>query len=191
MTLLRTPPTSALYDSDRERLGYVANYSRVFALAPEVYAAWTRLATAVRAGMDERRYELVTLAAARRLGSRYCSLAHAAVLRDKFFDASSLLAVIVDRHGSGLDPVEVAVMDFAETIAADPRAAAPAEVDRLRGRGLSDVDIFHVIAAVAARRFFTTVLAAADANPDDVYDTLDPALRTALSESTNGDHRDR
>jgi uncharacterized peroxidase-related enzyme len=191
MTLLQTPQVSTLYDADNERLGYIANYSRVFALGPAVHAGWKQLATAVRSGMDERRYELVTLAAARRLGSRYCTLAHAAVLRNTFFDADTLLAISVDRHGAGLDPVDVAVMDFAETIAVDPAAATAADIDRLRAHGLSDTDIFHVIAAVAARRFFTAVLAATHAVPDDVYDALDPALRAALLEPTDGVHHDR
>ncbi|GAA0908709.1 hypothetical protein GCM10009557_83290 [Virgisporangium ochraceum] len=182
MTLLHTPGDSPLYEADRQRLGYVANYTRLFALGPDVYRAWVALGTAVRTGMDERRYELVTLAAARRLGSRYCSLAHASVLRKRFFDDEELIAITVDRHASDLEPAEVAVMDFAEAIAADPSAATRADVDGLRAHGLSEVDIFHVIAAVAARRFFTAVLAAAHAVPDEAYDALDPALRDALDE---------
>lgn len=71
-------------------------------------------------------------------------------------------------------------MDFAEAIAADPAASTAADLDGLRAHGLSDVDIFHVVAAVAARRFFTAVLAAVHAVPDDAYDALDPALREAL-----------
>src|SRR5262245_34285880 len=102
MALLDAPLTSELYQADRERLAYVANYSRMFALAPGIYAGWVQLAAAVRGGMDERRYELVTLAAARGLGSAYCSLAHAAVLQKKF----GLFAAIVDRHGPGLDATE-------------------------------------------------------------------------------------
>lgn len=191
MTLLRTPESSALYDAEHHRRGYVPNYARVFAFEPAVYAAWAQLVTAVRAGMDERRYELVTLAAAHRLGSPYCTLAHAAALQDTFFDADTLLAIAVDRHGSGLDPIEAAVMDFADTIAVDPSAAAPADIDRLRAHGLSDRDIFHVVAAVAARRFFTAVLDATHAVPDDIYNALDPALRAALLEPTTGDHHDQ
>lgn len=70
MTYLRTPEHSDLYGPNLANLGYVANYTRVFALAPEVCAGWLQLIAAVKTGMDERRYELVTLVAARRLGSR-------------------------------------------------------------------------------------------------------------------------
>lgn len=180
MTLLGTPADSPLYDADRQALGYVANFSRVFALNPEVYAGWARLAGAVKAGMDERRYELVTLAAARRLGSAYCSLAHAAVLRRKFYDTETLLAVTRNSADAGLDPADVAIMDFAAKIATDPAAATPADIAGLRAHGLDEAEIFHVVAAVAARRFFTAVLAATHTEPDDVYDDLDPAIRSAL-----------
>jgi alkylhydroperoxidase family enzyme len=168
MTLLRTPD-----------VGQVANYDRVLALAPAVRAGWLQLANAVKAGMDARRYQLVTLAAARRLGSRYCTLAYATALQ-KSFDPATLQRIVVDRHRSVLDTTEVALMDFAETVAGDPSAATPADIDRLRALGLSDADIFHVIAAVAARRFFTAVLAATHTEPDAVYEALDPGLRAAL-----------
>ena len=60
------------------------NYERAFAERPDVYAAWVQLNTSIKAGMDLRRYELATLAAARRLRSSYCSLAHGTVLQRDF-----------------------------------------------------------------------------------------------------------
>lgn len=45
------------------------NHERAFAERPDVYAAWQQLNAAIKANMDLRRYELVTLAAARRLRS--------------------------------------------------------------------------------------------------------------------------
>ena len=60
------------------------NYERAFTERPEVYAAWVQLNGSIKAGMDLRRYELVTLAAARRLRSSYCCLAHGKVLHERF-----------------------------------------------------------------------------------------------------------
>ena len=60
---------AALYEADRARLGYVANYTKTFAHHPAVYRAWGGLIGAIRAGMDLRRYVLATVAAARRLRS--------------------------------------------------------------------------------------------------------------------------
>lgn len=176
MTYLRTPAESPLYEGHAARFGYVPNYARVFALAPEAYATWQALNAAIKAGMDERRYELVTLAAAQALGSRYCALAHAAVLRDRFYGDETLRAIATDRHHAGLDPADVAAMDFADRIAADPGTTREADIEALRRHGLTDVDIFQVVLAVAARRFFAGALSAVAAVPDAVYDSLDQAV---------------
>jgi uncharacterized peroxidase-related enzyme len=180
MTYLSTPAASPLYQADHAAVGYVPNYTRVFALRPEVYAGWRQLSGAVRAGMDERRYELVTLAAARRLDSTYCGLAHAAVLRDRFYDDAALRAIVVDHHNAGLGPVDVAVMDFAGRVAADPATVTAADAESLRQQGLSDVEILQVVLAACVRRFFSGVLSAVGAVPDAVYDGLDADVRAAL-----------
>ena len=57
------------------------NYERAFSGRTEVYDAWRQLIGAIQASMDARRYELVTLAAARRLRSTYCCVAHGACSR--------------------------------------------------------------------------------------------------------------
>ena len=58
-------------ESDLKTLGYIANYTKVFALRPEIRAAWGSLIRAVRATMEPRRYELITLAAASQLRCSY------------------------------------------------------------------------------------------------------------------------
>jgi uncharacterized peroxidase-related enzyme len=142
------------------------HYETVFSLAPEAYAAWRVLAGTVRDGMDGRRYELVTVTAARALGSAYCTLAHAAVLRERYFSAADVDAILAGRHVASLDPADVAAMDFAERIAVRPQAATAADLERLRAAGLSEQDILQVVLTVALRRFFAGVLDAVGAEPD-------------------------
>ena len=48
-----------------------------------VLEAWRGLNSAVKASMDPRRYEIATVAAALRLRSSYCSLAHGKVPEDE------------------------------------------------------------------------------------------------------------
>jgi len=59
-------PPAEMYARDRAQMGYVANYTRALAHRPAVFEAWRQLNTSIRGGMDLRRYELATLAAARR-----------------------------------------------------------------------------------------------------------------------------
>ena len=59
------------YESDLKALGYIANYTKVLALRPKVRAAWGSLISAIRSTMDQRRYELITVAAAAQLRCSY------------------------------------------------------------------------------------------------------------------------
>ncbi|WP_238010417.1 carboxymuconolactone decarboxylase family protein [Dactylosporangium sp. AC04546] len=182
MTYLETPDESPLYQPEIDRFGYVPNYTRVFALRPEVYGAWAGLGRSVKSGMDLRRFELATLAAARTLRSSYCALAHGSVLLQQFFDADTLRRIAVDHHDAGLDPADVAVMDFAEKVAGDPTAITASDVDVLRRHGLTDTDILDVALAAALRCFFSTVLDAVGTEPDAAYrSSLSVPLLTALT----------
>ena len=174
-------PVAEMYEADRTAYGQVANFTKAFSLRPDVYAAWRQLNLAIRGSMDRRRYELATLAAARRLRSSYCMLAHGSVLADKFLEADAVRAIVADHRTAGLDPTDTAVMDLADKVAVDATYVSSADVERLRSLGLSDRDIFDVVAAAAARCFFSKVLDGLGTQPDTKYADLDPQLRSALT----------
>jgi alkylhydroperoxidase family enzyme len=155
-----------------------SNLERAFEPRPEVYAAWRQLVEAVKSGMDERRYELATWAAARRLRSSYCSLAHGKVLLEQFGEPVRELAV--DRSAAGLDEVDLAVMDLAERVVDDATAITDADLQRLRDLGLSDEEIMDVVLAATIRCFFSKTLDALGVQPDAEFRELDPALQEAL-----------
>jgi alkylhydroperoxidase family enzyme len=154
------------------------NYERAFAEHPEVYAAWAQLNAAIKARMDLRRYELATLAAALRLRSSYCSLAHGSVLRDRFDE--QVLALATDRRSAGLDEIDLAVMDLAERVVDDATSIGDDELQPLRDLGLSQQELMDVVLAAAARCFFSKTLDALGVRPDASYHDLAPDLRQAL-----------
>jgi uncharacterized peroxidase-related enzyme len=170
-----------LYDADRERLGYVANYTRLFAHRPAVYAAWQQLIGAIQAGMDLRRYELATLASARELRSSYCALAHGKVLAERYYDGPTVAALADDHASADLEPVDVAIMDLAEKVARDASSITQQDVSRLRELGVDDAGILDVVLTAAARSFFSKTLDALGAEPDSAFSTLDPPLRDRLT----------
>ena len=154
------------------------NHEIAFAERPEVYAAWGQLNSAIKAGMDLRRYELVTLAAARRLRSSYCCLAHGAVLHERF--GEPVLEIALDHRAAGLDEIDIAVMDLAERVVDDATSIGEADLQRLRDLGLSETEIMDVVLAAAARCFFSKTLDALGVRPDASYRELEPQLRDAL-----------
>jgi alkylhydroperoxidase family enzyme len=154
------------------------NYERAFEVRPDVYAAWGDLLAAIKANMDLRRYELATLAAARRLRSSYCSLAHGKVLAEQF--GEPVLRIAIDRTNAGLDKIDLAVMDLAERVVDDATSIDDGDLQRLRDLGLSDPEIMDVILTAAARAFWTKTLDSLGVRPDASYREMEPELREVL-----------
>jgi alkylhydroperoxidase family enzyme len=154
------------------------NFERAFTGRPEVYAAWMQLNNSIKAGMDLRRYELATLAAARKLRSSYCCLAHGRVLLQSF--GEPVREIALDHRAAGLDEIDVAVMDLAEHVVVDATSIEDAELQPLRDLGLTEGEIMDVVLAAAARCFFSKTLDALGVLPDASFQELDPEVREAL-----------
>ena len=176
-----TGAVAEMYEVDREAFGDLPNFTKAFSLSPEVYGAWRQLNGAIKANMDLRRYELTTLAAARRLRSSYCTLAHGSVLMAKFLEPEAVRALVDDYRTADLEPADLAVMDLADKVARDATSVTQADVDRLRTLGLTDREILDVVLAAAARCFFSKTLDALGAEPDAKYSELQPELRDTLT----------
>jgi uncharacterized peroxidase-related enzyme len=154
------------------------NMELAFAERPDVYAAWGQLRDSIMANMDRRRYELATLAAARRLRSSYCCLAHGKILLEDFGDRVREIAL--DHRAAGLDAVDAAVMDLADQVAADATSIDDADLQRLRDLGLTDAEITDVVLAASLRCFFSKTLDALGVLPDAFYSELEPEVREVL-----------
>lgn len=153
------------------------NYERAFAQRPEVYTCWVALNTTIKAGMDPRRYELVSIAVARALTSSYCALAHASAALSRELVTASEIA-----DPSSLPDADRAVVAFAEQVARDATSITADDVEALRAHGLGEQDITDVIVAATARCFFAKTLDAAGAQADARLAALEPAaLREALT----------
>jgi len=188
MTYIETVPeaeatgaVAEMYATDREQFGRLRNLTQALSAAPDIAAAWMQLNGAIKARMDLRRYELVTIAAARRLRSTYCAHAHGSILVEQFMEAEALRAVMADHHDAGLDAVDVAIMDYAEKIVDDAGGVTELDIERLRELGLSDGEILDVASAAAARCFFSKLLDALGVQGDASYQELGPELSAALT----------
>ena len=171
-----------MYETDRQVFGHLPNLTKAFSLRPDVYAAWRQLNGSVRSNMELRRYELATLAAARRLRSSYCALAHGSViLNNHLLSPEGVRAVVEGGDSPELDAVDAAVIDLADKVAVDATTVTEADVDRLRSLGLTDAEILDVVLAAAMRCFFSKVLDALGAEPDARFAQLDPEVRDALT----------
>jgi uncharacterized peroxidase-related enzyme len=189
MTFIETIPVdtatgevAAMYDADREQRGFLPNYTRAFSHRPGVYAAWRQLVGAITQNMDPRRYELVSVAAGRALGSTYCTAAHGGVLVDKWLEPAEVQALVADPRSAGLEEVDLAVVDLADKVASDASSVEQGDIDRLREAGVTDAEIFDIVVAAALRSFFAKTLDGVGAQCDEQFARrFDEGLRDALT----------
>ena len=182
-----TPPDKAedtvfeMYRRQEDAWGFVPNYAKVFCHRPEVMARWGRLLAEIRRPVDDRRFELVTFAAAHEIRHSACSLAHGKKLAD-IIGENDVIAMASGELPGSLTEAELAVAAFARRIARDASKITSGEVDALKEiHGLSDEDIFDIAAIAAARCFFTKILDALGVQPDSSNMKLERPFREALA----------
>jgi uncharacterized peroxidase-related enzyme len=170
----------AMYERQQAHYGYVPNYAKVFCYRPEIMQLWAQLLSGIKRHMDKRRFELVTFAAAHALGSTLCSLAHGRALTE-FFPMEDVQAMARGRTPPSLSPAEGEMMVFARKVACDASAVTAGEVERLKGYGFSDAEIFDIAAATAARAFWTKVIESLGVEADAPFRALNSEFRKALT----------
>jgi uncharacterized peroxidase-related enzyme len=169
-----------IYEGDLKTMGHVPNHARVFSLRPDVLEAWRTFQGSIRKNLRLRRYELVTLAAAQALNCRYCLLAHGAILNRNGVSVEQLRSILIDFHDAGLEPEEVAMMEFARKIIRNASEITPMDVETLRVHGLCDTEILDITLTATMRSFASKTFEALGADPDDAYKELEYQLSDLL-----------
>ena len=169
------------YRQQRAGWGFLPNYAGAFSTRPEVAQAWNALNLAIRNGMDRRRFELATIAAARASHSTYCTAAHSKFMRDVCGDQTTLDLIAQDPTGASLSTEDRLVYRFAAKVATSAESVCQEDVDELRDIGLSDADIADLVFAASARAFFTRVLDGLGARLDaETAQTFRPELLESM-----------
>jgi len=187
MSIIATPEpekitglAAQIYADDLEDFGYVPEHTRVMAVNPEAYRAWEVLIGSIAKPMGSRRYELVTLAAARGARSEHCLLAHGnRTLR--YIEEEQLTRIARDYRDAGITEAEVAMMAFAEKVSTASSEMTDADSQTLRDHGFSDREIVDIALAAAARNYFSRAIQALGVAVD-VPPGIPQGLREALVE---------
>ena len=176
-----------MYNRQQAHWGYVPNYAKVFSHRPEALARWGRLQAELRRPVPDRRYELITLAAALELRSTPCALAHGRALADLTND-ETVQALVEGREAEALDAAEAAMVGYARAVARDATAVSETQVDELRLLGFSDAEILDIAVLAAARSFLTKTMDALGCQADSALSEGYPALARELTVGRPADH---
>ncbi len=187
MSFIETTPLSEaegqvreMYERQQGAWGYVPNYAKSFSHRPEVMERWGKLLAEIRRPLDDRTFELVTVAAALELKHTPCSLAHGNSLTP-FFSNDDIAAMARQEPVDALSAAEAEMMRFSRKVAKDASTITADDVQKLKDLGLSDADVFDVAVTSAGRAFFTKVLDAVGSLPDAGFSSVDTDLRAVLT----------
>ncbi|HKA35805.1 MAG TPA: hypothetical protein VKH43_03245 [Thermoanaerobaculia bacterium] len=97
------------------------------------------------------------------------------------FTPEQVEAIVRDYRSAGLPPEEVALLAFAEKVAIDASRIVPGDIEELHRHGFSDADILDIAMTAGARSFFSKVLDAVGAEPDQRYEAMEHGLRQTLT----------
>ena len=169
-----------MYERQEAHYGYVPNFAKVFCYRPEIMQLWAQLLSGIKRHMDKRRFEIVTTAAAHALQSSYCSLAHGVALTE-FFSADEVQALVADADRGPLSGAELAMANLARKVARNASSVTAADVEALKEHGMTDAEIFDVVAAAAGRAFLSKLVDGLGGEPDSAYLDLEQPLRDVLT----------
>ena len=165
---LRVPPedeapaaVKELFDRSQEKLGFVANVLRVYALRPRHLELWNAFYDDLmrgESGLSRVQREMIAVVVSTVNSCHYCMVSHAAYLRKLTGDPTLVEQLRTNYRYADLDPRERAMLDFAVKLTDRSSSCTEADVQALREAGWSDEDVMD-ITEVAAMFNFTNRLA--------------------------------
>ena len=165
---LRVPPegdapegVQALFDKADEKLGFVPNVLRVYALRPRHLELWNTFYDELMRGestLTKVQREMIAVVVSTVNRCHYCMVSHSAFLRKLTGDSLLVEQLRTNYAYADVEPRERAMLDFAVKLTERSSSCTEEDVDALREAGWSDEDVMD-IAEVAAMFNFTNRLA--------------------------------
>ena len=141
------------FDDVEERSGFLPNIFAALAWRPDEARAFFAMHDALMdkdtPGLSKADRELIVVATSAVNDCLYCVVAHGAVARIRTKDPYLADQVAVDWRKAPVSERLRAVLEVAVRLAVDPAVVTAADLDRLRGHGLTEDDVWDVGAIVS------------------------------------------
>jgi len=164
-----------LFRKARERVGFVPNVFRVYSFRPERLSAWFahyRQLHEPTENLNAAEREMIAVAVSMANGCLYCLVAHGAALRETLGDPVLADRITLDYRRAGLGEKHLAMLDFAVKLTASPVESSPADLERLKDVGLTEVEVWDVIEIAAMYNFTNRLAQATGMLPNREYHAL-------------------
>ena len=178
-----TGRVAEIYQAQKAQNGFVMESFRCWTARPDLLPAYQEFSDKIRGGfsLSMRDWRLITLIAAKHVPSTYCSHVYGKQLVADLGSKEAVLAVQRDFRAAGLSARDVEMLSYAETISRDASKVTPAQIERLRSVGFTDVQIADVALCAAFRCFVSRFFDAVGAGPEPAFIDADAGFRAAMT----------
>lgn len=165
----------ALYDAPREKLGFVPNVLRFFALRPSHLLLWNDHYEELMkgfSGLSKAEREMIAVVVSTANSCRYCMAAHSAALRKLTGDPAFADAVATDHATANLDARARAMLDYSLKLTLHPTEMTEDDVAVLRDAGWMDEDIMDIAEVTGMFNLTNRMASGLGWEPNPEYESL-------------------
>ena len=174
-----------IYEKDRTLWGEVSPVTRMWSLRPdalEKYLAFKKTVFFGGTTLGRVREELLATVLSRVTRCSNCAVTHGEFLRQELgCDHARVLEIARDYRSAGLDPADVAMLDFAVKVTEAADRITPEDVEGLRRAGFDETQVLDVILVAAYRNFMSRVVNAAGLTLEGRTAALPADFKTAIA----------
>lgn len=174
-----SPSVAAVFAQTEKQSGFIPNWLRGFALDEGHFERLNAYLfplvqgdPAVPSSLTRREREILATVVSVRNGCAYCHALHVHELAEFLGDAWLAHRISLDhREVPELSDREHALIELALTVTDEPGGVSDAEIDALRGFGLSDADVFEAVQIISVFNATNRISLALGLLPDpEIFD---------------------
>ncbi len=169
------PEVLELWAPSLEKLGFVPNVLRLYALRPAHLLAWSAHHDELMkgdSGLSKAEREMIAVVVSVANECRYCTAAHSAALRKLTKDAALADQVAADHREAPIPERMKVALDYAVALTRAPATVTEADVQRLRDAGWSDEDVMDVVEVTGMFNMTNRMASGLGWEPNPEYETL-------------------
>jgi uncharacterized peroxidase-related enzyme len=169
------PEVRELWEPPLERLGFVPNVLRIFALRPgHLVRWWAHYDELMRgeSGLSKAQREMIAVVVSTTNRCHYCIVSHSAALRKLTGDPAFVDRLATSYKYADLEPRERAMLDFAVKLTEASHLSKPEDLDELRQAGWNDEEIMDIAETAAMFNFTNRLASGLGWVPNDEYFSL-------------------
>ena len=182
LTWLRVPEEAEvpaevreLWRAPLDKLGFVPNVLRLYALRPSHLLAWNAHLDELmkgESGLSRAEREMIAVVVSVANRCPYCIAAHSAALRKLSGDPALSDAIAADHTTAAVEPRVRALLDFALKLTLRPAEMAEGDVAELRAAGFGDEEIMDIAEVTGMFNLTNRMASALGWTPNPEYEAL-------------------